>query len=65
MKPTTPKTMPAIALADIQLLLLSSSLSFGMSVLLGAHVPVNEMKKGQTFTIKLFMLLLPINKAVL
>ena len=54
MKPITPKTMPAIAPADIPLLLLTSalpSLSFGIFVLPGALVPVNKMKKGQTITI--------------
>ena len=54
MKPITPKTMPAIAPADIPLLLLTSalpSLSFGIFVLPGALVPVNKIKKGQTITI--------------
>ena len=53
-KPITPTTMPAIAPADIPLLLLTSalsSLSFGISVLPGARVPVNKMKKGPTITI--------------
>ena len=69
MKPSTPKTMPAIAPAEIPLLLLPSalsSLSFEISVLPGALVPVNEMKKGQTISIKLLLLLLfPVNKALL
>ena len=54
MKPITPTTMPAIAPADIPLLLpplALSSLSFGISVPPGARVPVNKMKKAPTITI--------------
>ena len=51
MKPIAPTTMPAIAPADSPLPSALSSLSFGMSVLPGALVPVNDRQKGQTITI--------------